>query len=38
MELGLHLGFRDFDSERKLYGTFNSREGDLVGGLGEAIT
>ena len=29
---------RAFDSEGKLYGTFNSREGGPVGGLGKAIT
>ena len=33
MKVGLHLGFRGFDSE-KIYGNFNSREGGLVGGLG----
>ena len=38
MGVGLHLGFKDFDSDRKLYGTFNSREEGPVGGLGKAIT
>ena len=31
MGVGLHLGFKDFGSDKKPSGTFNRREGGYVG-------